>query len=250
MSRRILSLIVLLIALPRSAALVRAAEPDAPWAFEISLDLSGRTGNREQFGTAAGSKATYKTDRDTLLLSGSIDQQQTNGVKSADNLKLGADYQNNFHERLSWYVRDEAGFDRVKDIDFYNLAGVGIGYDLIKRPVHVLTVRIGVSHRIENMISPGAESTRSLGLDLGLNLGLNHEYQFAIMKVVNRLAYVPDFNDLGDFRFSHESTVEVPLTAALWKLRIGISNEYRGNPGPGLERMDTTYFTRLVLSWG
>jgi len=31
-------------------------------------------------------------------------------------------------------VRDEGGFDRIKDIQFYNVAAFGLGYDTIKKP--------------------------------------------------------------------------------------------------------------------
>jgi len=30
---------------------------------------------------------------------------------------------------------------------------------------------------------------------------------------------------------------------------LGISNDYTSEPGIGIEKMDTTYFTRLVLTW-
>jgi hypothetical protein len=41
----------------------------------------------------------------------------------------------------------------------------------------------------------------------------------------------------------------MPITASLWKLRIGVSNDYNSEPGPGVKGLDTTYFTRLILNW-
>jgi len=43
--------------------------------------------------------------------------------------------------------------------------------------------------------------------------------------------------------------IELPLANPSWKLRIGLINDYNGKPGKGVEKMDTGYFTRLVLSW-
>ena len=42
---------------------------------------------------------------------------------------------------------------------------------------------------------------------------------------------------------------EVPLLSTQWKLRLGVANDYNSQPGRGVKRLDTTYFTRLVLNW-
>ena len=66
---------------------------------------------------------------------------------------------------------------------------------------------------------------------------------------MNRLSFVPPFDDFGNFRLTHESFYEIPLSIPAWKLRLGISNDYNSEPGAGVEELDTSYFTRLVLTW-
>lgn len=215
------------------------------WSYEASVDIAGKTGNSEQLGTAAGFRAKLKTPEDTLQFYAAYDRQVTNGVTSSDQFKAGIDYQDNFAGKMSWYARDEGGFNRVKDIDLYNVAAVGLGYDFIKQPKHLLTGRAGLSYRYENYGNPARADLRSAGLDLGLN----HEWEFATSKLVNRVAFVPAFENFGNFLLTHESFYEIPLAAPAWKLRLGVSNDYTSKPGPGLERLDTSYFTRLVLNW-
>lgn len=215
------------------------------WAYEAALDVTGKTGNKEQLGTAVSGRATLKTPQDTLQFYTAYDRQVADGAKSADQFKAGVDYQNNFSGKKSWYVRDEGGFDRVKDVDLYNVAAAGVGYDLIKEAKHLLTVRIGLSYRYEGYGNPATEDVSSAGLDFGLN----HEWEFTNSKLVNRIAFVPTFEDLGNFRLTHESFYEIPLVAPYWKLRLGVSNDYNSQPGAGVERLDTMYFTRLVLNW-
>lgn len=215
------------------------------WTYEASVDVTGKTGNSEQLGTSAAVRATHKTDRDTLLFYSAYDRQVSDGNKSADQFKAGVDYTNNFAGKMSWYVRDEAGFDRVKDINFYNVAAAGLGYDFIKEPKHLLTGRAGLSHRYEAYENPFIEDLSSMGLDFGLN----HEWEFTNSKLVNRLTYTPSFDDFANYRFTHESYYELPLANPAWKLRLGLSNDYNSKPGPGVERLDTSYFTRLVLTW-
>jgi putative salt-induced outer membrane protein YdiY len=215
------------------------------WSYEASLDVTGKTGNSEELGTAGAFRATFKTPDDTLQLYTAYNRQVSDGVTSADQFKLGVDYADNFSGRTSWYARDEGGFDRVKDIDLYDTAAAGLGYDVIKVPKHLLTIRAGLSYRYENYGNPMEEDLKSAGLDFGLN----HEWEFKTSKLVDRLTYTPAFEDFSNFHFTHESFYEIPLLDPAWKLRLGVSNDYTSKPGPGIERLDTSYFTRLVLSW-
>lgn len=215
------------------------------WAYEASIDATGKTGNKEQLGTAAALRATLKTPQDTLQFYTAYDRQVSDGTKAADQLKAGVDYQNNFAGKTSWYVRDEGGFDRVKDVELYNIAAVGFGYDVFKTAAHTLTTRAGLSFRYEGYKNPRTTDVKSAGLDFGLA----HELTFDHSKLVNRLSYVPSFEDFGNYRVNHESFFEIPLAAPSWKLRLGVSNDYNSKPGTGVERLDTAYFTRLVLNW-
>ncbi|MDP3069455.1 MAG: DUF481 domain-containing protein [Opitutaceae bacterium] len=224
---------------PAVAALERG------WAYEAAVDIAGKTGNKEQLGTGFSFRATLAGAQDTLQFYSAYDRQVSDGVKSADQFKAGVDYSNNFSGRKSWYVRDEAGFDRVKDIELYNVAAVGMGYDFIKEPKQTLTGRAGVSFRYAGYKNPRTEDVKSAGLDFGLA----HRLQMENSVLVNRLSYVPTFEDFSNFILTHESFLELPLTSTQWKLRMGVANDYNSKPGRGVERLDTTYFTRLVLSW-
>src|SRR5690606_29973631 len=141
------------------------------------------------FGSALSARAKRIGPHDVLQFYAAYKRQESNGTVSADQFKAGVDYANNFAGRTSWYVRDEAGFDRVKDIDFYNLAAVGLGYDFIKKDKQILTGRAGVSHRFESYGNPATDELNSAGLDLGLH----HEYTFRTAKLVNDLTFVPAF---------------------------------------------------------
>jgi putative salt-induced outer membrane protein YdiY len=224
---------------PAIAALERS------WAYEAAIDVTGRSGNRDQLGTAASVRATLKTAEDTLQFYTAYDRQETDGLKSADQFRAGVDYQNNFSGRYSWYLRNEGGFDRVKDIELYNVAAAGFGYDVIKKPNQLLTTRAGLSFRYEGYRNPLSEDVKSAGLDFGLA----HELTLGNSKLVNRISIVPAFDDFANYRLTHESFLELPLAAPSWKLRMGVGNDYNSTPPIGVEKMDTTYFTRLVLSW-
>ncbi len=215
------------------------------WAYEAAVDITGKNGNSDQLGTALSFRATLRGSRDTLQFYTAYNRQETDDIKSADQFRAGVDYANNFSGRYSWYVRNEGGFDRVKDIELYNVAAAGFGYDLIKEAKQTLTTRAGVSFRYEGYTNPLTEDVKSAGLDFGLA----HRLQMNNGILNNTLSYVPAFDDFGNFRAIHDSFFEMPISASLWKLRIGLSNDYNSRPGAGVKKMDTTYYTRLVLNW-
>jgi hypothetical protein len=215
------------------------------WAYEMAVDVAGKTGNKDQLATAFNARATLKTPTDALMFYAGYDREISEGTKSADQGKAGLDYQNNFSGKYSWYVRDEGGFDRVKDIELYNTAALGLGYDFIKKPKHTLTGRTGLSFRYEGYKNPVTKDIKAAGLDFGLN----HEYDTPYWSLINRLSYVPLLEDFNNFRVQHESYFQFPLANPAWKLRLGVTNDYNSKPSAGLEKLDTTYFSRFVMYW-
>ena len=224
---------------PAVAALERG------WAYEAAVDVAGKTGNKEQLATGFSFRATLAGAQDTLQFYTAYDRQVSDGVKSADQFKAGIDYANNFSGAKSWSVRNEGGFDRVKDIELYDVAAVGLGYDIIKAPKQTLTGRAGFSFRYAGYKNPKTTDVKSAGLDFGFA----HRLQLDNAVLVNRLSYVPTFEDFANFVLTHESALELPLLSTQWKVRLGVANDYNSQPGKGVSRLDTTYFTRLVLSW-
>jgi len=215
------------------------------WTYEVAVDVAGKSGNSSSLGTQLSAQAELKTPSDDLKFYTGYNRQVSDGAKSADQFKAGVDYSNNFSGRYSWYVRDEAGFDRIKSISLYEIAGAGIGYDLIKEPKHTLTVRAGLSYQYDAYKDTGLDNVNSAGLDLGLE----HTYDTKNWSLVNKLTIDPLFSEFSNYRIMHDSYFEIPMADPAWKLRLGVSNDYTSVPVPGTKKLDTTYFTRLVLDW-
>ena len=215
------------------------------WQYEAAFAIAGKTGNSEELGYVGGLKATLTGPEDTLVLYTAFSYQETNNSKSTDKLIAGVDYSHYLTERMTWYVRDAAGYDNVKDIEFYNVAAGGLGYDFIKNlPKQKLTGRGGLSYRFEDYGNEATEDVRSAGLDLGLN----HSYSFRNAKLNNDITYTPSFEDFTNYRVIHDSSLEFPI-AGPWNFRVGINNDYTSQPGEGVEKLDTTYYGKFVLKW-
>lgn len=229
---------------PEVRKLKEAAEKAARhWAYEASLAINGRTGGSEKFAGALGFKATLESNQDKLIFVLQAEKAEDNGVETANRQFASADYSSFFAGKDLWYARTSIEKDDIKQLDLRSTTAFGIGRKLIKKTNQDLEVRGGLSYVYETY----ANGTKfdSPGLDIALI----HSYQLKTGKLSNMLTYTPTFEDFGNYRVHHESTYEMPITASLWKLKLGITNDYTSIPQPGVDRLDTLYFTSLILNW-
>ena len=224
-----------------------SAQPVLPgnWTYEITADVVGKSGNSNAFGTTAGACATRTTPRNLLKVYGAGAYSKQDGAVSANSTKAGADYSATLTDALSWYVRTETGRDEIKDLKFYDTTAVGFGHDLIKNKRQTLTERLGLAYRFETY----GTNTRSLSVP-ALDAGLINTYAFKTVKMFNTLSFVPSLGNFSDNRLIQDSCFEFRLRDSdLWKVRTGVNNDYAGRPADHKVRLDTTYYTRLVLLW-
>jgi putative salt-induced outer membrane protein YdiY len=217
------------------------------WSYTAGVDISGSDGNTDEFGSSITAQAKLEGPQDRLLIYGSYAYEEANGVRSKDEQKGGVNYTSFFSEKMGWYLRQELERDTFEGVDFRSTTGAGLSYRFIKEDRLSLEGNAGVSYRYEDYIDDALDSDGFPGLDFGLDL----DWQFADWgKLVSSLNYIPSVDDFGDYLIEHESGIDIPLgTSDAWVMRFGLSNDYNSNPGGGREKLDTSYFARLILNW-
>ena len=224
-----------------------AAAAKRSWAFEASVDVVGTTGNSSSMTSAVGLAATLAGPTDKLGFYAAYTRaEQGKGAAketSADNAKAGVDYSAYFTPRTSWYVREEIGTDKIKDLDFYSNTAAGLGYAVIRKPEQELTLRAGLAYRYEAYEVGENLSTAAL------DLGIAHSYTGSYWRIGNKLTFMPSIEDFANYRIQHDSFFELPLASTQWKVRLGVANDYNSEPQPTKEKLDTTYYTKFLLSW-
>ena len=220
-----------------------AAKAQRKWAYEASVAIAGRTGASEKFGAAFGFKATLANAQDKLIFALAAERAKDNGVTTADRQFGGVDYSAFYSADDGWYVRTSLEKDKIRDIDLRSTSAFGAGHRLIKNKKQELEARLGLSYTYDSY----ANNTKFSSA--GLDIAILHSYLFGNAKLTDAIAYTPAFKDFNNYRVHQEAAIELPLAAALWKLKFGVANDYMSMPTPGNERLDTTYFTSLILNW-
>lgn len=224
------------------------------WGYTAGVDISGSSGNSENLGSALHMQAKLEGPEDRLLMYASYKYKETEGVKSQDEQKGGIKYTNFLSGKWGWFVREEIERDSFENIAFRSTTAAGVTRKFIDEKRQKLEGSAGISYRFESYTDfdvTGAPVTLDDEGFPGLDLALDHMWQFADWgKVVTHISYIPSVDDFGDYLIDHESGVDIPLdTADAWVLRFGLSNQYNSNPNTGREKLDTTYFARLILNW-
>jgi hypothetical protein len=227
-----------------------AEDPDVArnrreWRYEASVDLTGKKGNTDKFRLGTSFDAELKSPNDNLAFFFDYEQAEDNGDKTEDRTAGGASYESFFSEVLGWYIRTELESDPIDNIKLRSTNAGGLSYRLINKDYQTLVARSGLGYRYT-----AYENTQEDESSATLDFGLAHTYRFKnLFKMKNDLTFVPSINDFSTYRIVHDSGVEIPVGSGdNWKVRMGIKNEYESET-TAEEKLDTTYYTKMVYSW-
>jgi hypothetical protein len=124
------------------------------------------------------------------------------------------------------------------------LGSAGLGYRFLKDARGSLDLRAGLGYRQEEG-SGGVEDVSAAALDAGLNL----ERDLGWGRLRIQLDLVPSLEDLSDLALRHEASLEMLGKDGPLSLRIGLLQDYRSEVAPAEEKLQNTYFVRLVYRW-
>ncbi|SPD73333.1 conserved exported hypothetical protein [uncultured Desulfobacterium sp.] len=222
------------------------ASPERKWSNEAGVDLLGKRGNTERISTGGKLKASLSGPVDNLLLYLRWYYAEKNEEEIDDEITGGVDFETSLSKKLYWYSRLELERDDIEDVELRTTLAAGNAYYFLKKPDHVFRTRAGLSYLHESFVNSDSETT------IGIDLGIHYMYQPDDWGTLyTDITYTPSFEDLSDYLAYHESAFEMPLSKSdTWKLQIGVANKYTSMPIEGNKKLDTIYFTRLVLRWG
>ena len=214
------------------------------WTHSIGFDLTGSSGNTDDFGLGLRADSTYGNKFREYDLYLAYNKSSKEGVSVIDETKFGAEYDSKFRERLAWYAKTDLENDRLEKIDLRATVASGLKYFWIKNNSYDLSVRSGIAFRLEEYQSSSTSALSEPALDFGLEY--SHVFKDFI-SFESDLTYVPSVNDFTDFLLSNDFALVVPLDKEdNWNLRSGVNGTYNSTPVIGKEELDLKYYLRLV----
>lgn len=216
------------------------------WDGEISLDITGKTGNSEKFNGGIGTKANLTGPVDKLQLYGEATYNRENHETNTKKYVAGADYEQKIADtKNAWYAKLEFEKQTTSGLRLRSEAGAGYGYYFIDKERTKLRGRIGLTAKSRKY----TDGTKSDALGGEASLHFEQDIQ-EWGKLTTDLLYQPTFDSLHDYRIVHDSALDIPV---LFKfplaLRLGVQNEYNSRTAADADRLDTTYYAKLLYKW-
>lgn len=215
------------------------------WKIRLSMDLRGRTGNVERFGTNVRVDAQRIGPHDRLDLYGSYRYAIQARVTAEDEIILGTRYTSFPQGKIGWFVREEVERDAFERISFRSTTAGGASFRFINEPHLKWEGSSGLAYRYENYMTGGYE--HSPGLDFGMSLDWRFVHRFRLR---SRVTFQPALDDFSDFYLEQDTGVELPVDARnFWRIQMGVNSKYNNRPDSAPQRFDMQYYTRFILSW-
>jgi len=222
-----------------------SAPPEANWSGRAEFGLTADTGNTERVDIKGRVNATRTAENDRLTLYLRGEYVTEDGDETKNEVVGGARYEHDITDRWFVFGRLELEFDEFEDLDLRTTVTGGFGYFVVNNDRHVFRLLGGLAYQHEEFDS--GDSTDSLLAEFG------YEYRLKLRKwlyYTSDFTYFLNLTDLEDWRFDAENAAEIPLSnTEAWKLRFGVRNEFDNDPEPGIDSLDTTYYTSLVYDW-
>jgi len=220
---------------------IQAAKPK--WSATLEGGASRTEGNTDTL-EGHGRFDVKRVTTDDLLhlyLAGNYNEQ--NDRRTTNEYFGGIRYENSITDRWYWYARTELEYDEFERIDLRATAAAGAGYYWLKKPEHELKTGVGVGYRHEAYNGGRTEDSAVIDLGLDYRLDLAPWVQFTHSTV-----YSPDFLEFNDYRLKLDTALLMPFKDDRWAWKVGMRNDYNSRPQRGLDRLDNTYYTSIVLT--
>jgi putative salt-induced outer membrane protein YdiY len=217
------------------------------WIYSIGANIAGKNGNSDEFSSNVLLDFSLVTRLDELRLYGSYTNAEQESEETSDEAIVGASYTAFFNDPWGWYVRGEAERDEFEDIDMRTTLAAGLSWRPINNDVRMLKFFAGLGYRAEAFDDGTNENSPTF------DAGLNHRWKVTPwFELKNDVTYTPAIDDFGDYLLVQDSALEMPIgteasVTRSWILRVGVRNDYKSEPAPDRDELDTTYYTRLLM---
>ncbi|MCX7872261.1 MAG: DUF481 domain-containing protein [Verrucomicrobiae bacterium] len=130
------------------------------------------------------------------------------------------------------YNMFEAGYDQIREIEFFYHIGPGLGYRLISKPTLALDFTFGGSYQSYFYTESTDES--HMFIDFGQNLGTVLLSKFLL---IERLMFSTRPDDLGSYRMKLDTRLIYPISNKMY-ISAEFADIYDSTPAPGVSKND------------
>lgn len=243
-----------LVALSLAAAGAHAqatVKNDGQFRAALGLGASLASGNTKATNLSLNADAVRATDQNKLSLYGNLQYARSGGTTTADQLRLGARYDQNLSAQLFGFGGLDLERNKFANLNLRTQLSAGLGWHVIKSPTTTFDLFGGLGHVSDKYKAPMVIDGRSRDSYGYMSLLLGEESTHKLNDSTSfkqRLALVPNLKNRGEFRANWDAGLAVAMSKAM-NLNVGLGFAHNSEPGPGRKATDTLLTTGVSVKF-
>jgi len=242
-------LLCMLAAAPGLASAQATVKRDGEFRYALGAGASYSSGNTDAASVNLNGEVVRATSDSKWRLGGKALWARDSGTRTAENLALGTQYDQDINPTYFGFGSADFLRDRFANIAArYSLFG-GVGRHLIQRDDLTFDISAGLGYTEDRYIAPadinGAFRDRYGRVEALLAEESTHKWT-ETTTFRQKLSLFPALRSGGGYRGVFDSGLAVSMSPRL-SLTVGLSYRYNSDPGVGLKKGDTLFVTGISV---
>jgi putative salt-induced outer membrane protein YdiY len=234
--------------LARAQAVVK---PDGQWRAALGLGASLSSGNSDASNLSVTGDAVRATDSDKTSLYGNLQYARSQGVTTAEQVRLGGRQDHDLSPRVFAFGGLDFERNKFANLKLRSQLTGGLGLHVLKSPTTTFDIFGGAGYTSDKYIEAALidDETRTSYGYASLLLGEESTHQLTeTTSFKQRLTVVPNLRHRGEFRANWDAGLAVAMTQTL-NLTVGAKVAHNSEPGPGRKKTDTLLTTGITVNF-
>jgi putative salt-induced outer membrane protein len=241
-------IIVMLVSLGAMPILAQETEeeeaPEPAWVGSLGLSWVATSGNTDTSSAGLDFGLNRKPEPWGVEFLARGNKAEDSGLTTAENYLVSGRAVRKLSDRWEAFGGLAWGKDTFAGFDSQTVATVGATYLAVESERHLLKFDGGFAYTWEDQVDPEQQVDFAGGI-----LGLLWEWKLgANSKLVERLVFLPNFDNSSDWRLTSLTTIEAAVNSWL-ALRFGYDIRHRNQPIGDADSTDTTSTASVVFNF-
>ena len=224
---------------------------DGQFRAALGLGASLASGNTKATNLSLNADAVRATDQNKLSLYGNLQYARSGGTTTADQLRLGARYDQNLSAQLFAFGGLDLERNKFANLNLRTQLSAGLGWHVIKSATTTFDLFGGLGHVSDKYKAPMVIDGRSRDSYGYMSLLLGEESTHKLNDSTSfkqRLTLVPNLKNRGEFRANWDAGLAVAMSKTM-NLNVGLGFAHNSEPGPGRKATDTLLTTGVSVKF-
>ena len=224
---------------------------DGQYRAALGLGASMSSGNTDSRNLSLTADAVRATDQDKTSLYGNAQYARSDGVTTAEQVRLGGRQDHNLGRAYFAFGGLDLERNTFSNLKVRAQLSGGLGWHAVKSPTTTFDLFGGLSYTSDKYFNATLIDghDRSTYDYVGLLLGEESTHELtATTSAKQRLVLVPNLRNRGEYRANWDAGLAVAMSKAM-NLNVGFSVAHNSDPGPGRKSTDTLLTTGVSMKF-